>query len=81
MWMSNVAHEPLRKLLKHIRCREPVEMLSVYARAMIDTTIMAIPSTQIRKQADEIRRVRRTMYEQFGREAHPGVVLRSSLAV
>ena len=81
MWMPKVAKYLLRKLLKHIRFREPVEMLSVYACVMHDTTIMAIPITQIRKQADDIRRARRTMYEQVGRDAHPAVVLRSALAV
>ena len=29
MWMSNVANDSLQTLIKHIRFREPVEMLSV----------------------------------------------------
>ena len=79
--MSNLAMDSLRKLLRHIRFGEPVEMLSVYARAMSDFTIMTLPIMQIRQQADEIKQVRRKMYQQFGREALPAVVLRSALAV
>ena len=44
MWMSNVANDSLRKLLNHIRFREPVERLSVYSCVTNDTTIMAFPS-------------------------------------
>ena len=67
MWMSKVANDSLRQLLKHIRFREPVEMLSAYACVMTDTTSMALPITQIRQQADAIKQVCRTMYQQVGR--------------
>ena len=80
MWMPKVANDSLRKLLKHIRFRAPVEMLSLYACVMNNTTIVASSITQIRKQAGEIRRVRRSMYEQIGREDHNAMALRSAMA-
>eukprot|EP00974_Lingulodinium_polyedra_P066927 6477199-Lingulodinium_polyedra.AAC.1 len=38
-WMSNLAGGSLRKLLRRLRCKESVEMLSMPTRVMNDPTI------------------------------------------
>ncbi len=50
MWMSKVADRSLRKLLKHLRVKQNVDMLPVHAGAMHDTTIMALTTMQIKRK-------------------------------
>ena len=80
LWMSNLAEDSLHKLLRRIRFTEPLEMLSIYACVMSDTTIMAYSSKQIQQRAGQIRQVRRMMMKQFGREASPAVVMQAAMA-
>ena len=44
-WMSGLAGTSLKKLLRLLRFREPLEMLSVYVCIMNDSSIMAYPSS------------------------------------
>ena len=76
-WMSGLAGNSSKKLLRLLRFREPLEMLSVYACIMNDSSIMAYPLKQLKECLDDITKARRQMRRQNGQEASPAFVVKS----
>ena len=68
VWMSRLAGDSLKKLLRRLRFTEPLDMLSVLACVMNDSDLMKFPLKQIREHADEIRKARRQMHKQYAKE-------------
>ena len=77
VWMSGLAEDSLKKLLKKLRFTESLEMLSIYACVLNDSAIMGYPIEQMREFAYKISRARRQMRRQQGQEANPVLVLQS----
>ena len=77
-WMkSGLAGTSLKKLLRLLRFREPLEMLSVYVCIMNDSSIMAYPLKQLKERVDDITKARCQMRRQNGQEASPALVVKS----
>lgn len=77
LWMSQLAGNSLKKLLRRLRFTESIEMLSIFACVLNDTTIMSYTLEQLTKHQDEIRMARQQMHEQYGKEASPVLVVKS----
>ena len=76
-WMSCVADNSLKKLLRRLRFTESLEMLSVYSCVMNDSTTMAYSIDQLKARMGDITKTRIRMIGADGREASPAVVLKS----
>ena len=76
-WMSGLAGTSLTQLLRLLRFREPLEMLSVYVCIMNDSTLMAYPLKQLKERVDDITKARCQMRRQNGQEASPALVVKS----
>ena len=76
-WMSSLAGTLMKKLLRLLRFREPLEMLSVYVCIMNDSTLMAYPLKQLKERVDDITKARCQMRRQNGQEASPALVVKS----
>lgn len=77
IWMSGLAKDSLKKLLRQLRFTESLEMLSIYACILNDSAITGYSIEQMKEHADKISEARRQMRRQRGQEASPVLVLRS----
>ena len=80
MWMTHLAEDSLKQLLRRIRFAEPLEMLSVYACVLNDSTLMSFGIEEIRERKGEIRKARREMRSSGGYEMSPALVVSSVLS-
>ena len=58
MWMGHVANDSLKQLLNRIRFAESVEMLSIYACVLNDSSLLAYHLDDMKEREGEIRRAR-----------------------
>ena len=79
VWMSQLAGNSLKKLLRRLHFTAPLELLSVYACIMNDSGFMAYPLDQIKQHADDIRRTRKTMQMMYNKDGNPIVVVKSAI--
>ena len=77
--MTNLAEDSLKQLLRRIRFAESLEMLSVYACVMNDSTLMSFGIEEIQERKGEIRKARREMHR-GGYEMSPALVVSSVLS-
>ena len=80
MWMTHLAEDSLKQLLRRIRFAESLEMLSVYACVLNDSTLMSFGIEEIQERKGEIRKARREMRSSSGYEISPALVVSSVLS-
>ena len=78
-WMTHLAEGSLKQLLRRIRFAEPLEMLSVFACVLNDSTLMSFGIEEIQERKGEIRKARREM-RRGGYEMSPALVVSSVLS-
>ena len=83
MWMTYLAEDSLKQLLSRIRFAESVEMLSVYACVLNDSSLLTWPLDDMMKREGEIRKARgREMrkLKEGGYEMCPALLVTSVLS-
>ena len=83
MWMTHLAEDSLKQLLRRIRFRESLEMLSVYACVLNDSSLLTCPLDDMMKREGEIRKARgREMrkLKEGGYEMRPALLVTSVLS-
>lgn len=80
MWMTHLAEDSLKQLLTRIRFAESLEMLSVYACVLNDSTLMQFGIEEMQERKGEIRKARREMRSSGGYEISPALVVSSVLS-
>ena len=80
MWMTHLAEDSLNQLLRRIRFRESLEMLSVYSCVLNDSTLMSFGIEEMQERKGEIRKARREMRSSGGYEMSPALVVSSVLS-
>ena len=80
MWMTHVAGDSLKQLLKRLYFTESLEMLSVYACVLNDSTLMSFGIEEMRERKGEIRKARHEMRSSGGYEMSPALVVSSVLS-
>ena len=79
MWMTSVAADSLKQLMSRIHFAESVEMLSVYACVLNDSSLLTCPFDDMMKRKDEIRKARKRKLTR-GYEMSPAVLVTSVLS-
>ena len=79
MWMTYLAEDSLKQLLRRIRFAESLEMLSVYACVLNDSTLMQFGIEEMRERKGEICKARREMCNHAGYEMCPALLASSVL--
>ena len=79
-WMTHLAEDSLKQLLRRIRFAESLEMLSVYSCVLNDSTLMSFGIEEIQERKGEIRKARREMRSSGGYEMSPALVVSSVLS-
>ncbi len=79
LWLSRLARGSLKRLLRRLKFKEPLELLSCFACVMADAGIMSYTTEELRQNTERIAKVRQEMHKQMGREAHPSMVLREAM--
>ena len=81
MWMTRLAEDSLKQLLRRIRFEESLEMLSVYACVLNDSTLLACDLEEMKERKGEIRKARRVCRRRHaGYEMCPAVLVSSVLS-
>ena len=78
MWMTRLAEDSLKQLLRRIRFEESLEMLSVYACVLNDSTLLACDLEEMKERKGEIRKARR---REMCRRRHAGYEMCPALLV
>ena len=80
LWMTHLAEDSLKQLLRRIRFAESLEMLSVYACVLNDSTLMQLGIEEMQERKGEICKARREMRSSSGYEMSPALVVSSVLS-
>ena len=83
MWMTYLAEDSLKQLLSRIRFAESVEMLSIYACVLNDSSLLTCHLDDMKERKGEIRKARdREMRKlrQGGYEMCPALLVTSVLS-
>ena len=80
MWMTHLTEDSLKQLLRRIRFAESLEMLSVYACVLNDSTLMQFGIEKMQEHKGEICKARREMRSSGGYESSPALVVSSVLS-
>ena len=80
MWMTHLAEDSLKQLLRRLRFAESLEMLSVYACVLNDSTLMSCDIEELKECKSELRKARHDMCNHAGYEACPAVLVLSVLS-
>ena len=82
MWMTSLAADSLKQLMSRIHFAESVEMLSVYACVLNDSSLLTCPLDDMMKRKDEIRKARDREKRKLtrGYEMSPAVLVTSVLS-
>ena len=79
MWMTHLAEDSLKQLLRRLRFTESLEMLSINACVLNDSALMTCDIEQIKERKNEIRQARHEMCSHAGYEMCPVLVVLSVL--
>lgn len=77
IWMKSVAGNSLKKLIRFLSYKEPLELLGCFACLLGDSTIQSIDQEQLKRFARKVKERRRQMVISTGREPHPVMVVQS----
>ena len=77
MWMTRLANDSLKQLLKRLRFTESLEMLSIYACVLNDSTLMSLDFEEMKERKVELRRARRQQHNSGGYERCPASLVTS----
>ena len=66
MWMTHLAEDSLKQLLRRLHFAESLEMLSVYTCVLNDSTLMSCDIEEMKERKGEIRKARREMCSHAG---------------
>ena len=80
MWMARLAEDSLKQLLRRIRFAESLEMLSVYACVLNDSTLMSCDVEEMKEHKGETCKARHKMRSPAGFEMCPALVVSSVLS-
>ena len=80
MWMTSLAADSLKQLMSRIHFAESVEMLSVYACVLSDSSLLTCHLDDMKERKGEIRKARREMRSSGGYEMNPALVVSSVLS-
>ena len=80
MWMTHLAEDSLKQLLRRIRFAESLEMLSIYSCVLNDSTLMSFGIEEMQERKGEMRKARREMRSSGGYEMSPALVVSSVLS-
>ena len=75
MWMTHLAEDSLKQLLRRLRFRESLEMLSIYTCVLNDSTLMSCDIEEMKERKGEIRKARREMCSSGGYEMCPALLV------
>ena len=80
--MTSLAEDSLKQLMSRIRFAESVEMLSVYACVLNDSSLLTCPLDDMMKRKGEIRKARDREKRKLtrGYEMSPAVLVTSVLS-
>ena len=77
MWMTHLANDSLKQLLQRLRFTESLEMLSIYACVLNDSTLMSLDFEEMKERKVELRRARRQQRNSGGYERCPASLVTS----
>ena len=78
MWMTHLAEDSLKQLLRRLRFRESLEMLSIYTCVLNDSTLMSCDIEEMKTRQGEIRKARREIARHWnGYEMCPALLVSS----
>ena len=77
MWMTHLAEDSLKQLLTRLRFAESLEMLSVYACVLNDSTLMTRDIEAMKQRKGEICKARHEMCSHSGYEMCPALLVSS----
>ena len=80
MWMTHLAEDSLKQLLRRIHFAESLEMLSVYSCVLNDSTLMQFGIEEMQERKGEICKAQREMRSSSGYEISPALVVSSVLS-
>lgn len=76
LWMKST-NNSLKKLMKVLDFKEPLEMLSCFACVLGDTSLNNASIDQITKSCTRIREARKTMVSSWGFEGNPALIVQA----